>query len=182
MGASGWKYITAHDPDLGAVLARLRQQVFDREYYWPDDPDSDSWDTDWPDTMAEQFANDEVRESGTHSILDITTVIGENDPDTFGTLRPLTSHERHHRFGTATPTRADFDLRQSERQCPHRSSPVGRGTPWSYTTPKARHSRSGSGVSPATDKRRVATEMSSTFRRRLHLTAEACDAVVITAI
>ena len=36
-------------------------------------------------------------------------VIGENNPDMFASLRPLTPDERRNRFGTVTPTRTDFD-------------------------------------------------------------------------
>ena len=105
MGASSWRYITPYDADLEVVVARLRQQVFDNhDYYWPADPDSDSWEPEWPTTMADLTDAD-----GTHSILDITAVIGPGEPDGFGTLRPLTAAERQERFGTVIPTRADFD-------------------------------------------------------------------------
>ena len=105
MGASQWRYVTPYDADLEVVVARLRQQVFDNhDYHWAADPDSDGWEPQWPTTMAGLTDPD-----GTHSILDITTVIGSGEPDGFSALRPLTAAERHHLFGTATPTRTDFD-------------------------------------------------------------------------
>ena len=110
MGASQWRYITPYGADLEVVVARLHQQVFhNHDYYWPVDPDSDSWEPEWPTSMADLNDAD-----GTHSILDITTVIGAGDPDGFGTLRPLTAAERQQRFGTATPTPTDFDRHRAD--------------------------------------------------------------------
>jgi hypothetical protein len=110
MGASQWRYVTPYATDLNVVLARLRQQVFDsHDYYWPADPDSDSWEPEWPTTMADLADPD-----GTHSILDITTVIGSDEPDKFGTLRLLTAAERHQCLGTAPPTHTEFDQLRGE--------------------------------------------------------------------
>jgi uncharacterized damage-inducible protein DinB len=49
MGASQWRHVTPFDNDLEAVLARLRQQVFDRhEHYRPVDPDNDRMTMPFP--------------------------------------------------------------------------------------------------------------------------------------
>ena len=106
MGASGWRHVTPYDPDLRAVLARLRQQVFDEhDYYWPAAPDSDSGEPEWPASMAELTPTPD----GTHSILDIHRVIDAGAPDDFATLRPITTEEELDLFGTTVPTTADFE-------------------------------------------------------------------------
>ena len=103
MGASGWNYFADYDPDLESVLDRLREQVFREEaYYWPSKAPR-------PRTIDDLLSDQEIRHSGTHSILDIDEVIDAADEDGFGTLRPLSERERRDLFGTATPTRADFD-------------------------------------------------------------------------
>jgi hypothetical protein len=104
MGASGWRYVVPHDPDLGSVLELLRRQVFkDRDYYYLPD------DHEWPDTMAELFADESVQQEGTHSILDIFRVIGSDEDDDYGTLRSLRRDEVVRHFGSETPDRAAFD-------------------------------------------------------------------------
>jgi hypothetical protein len=102
--------VVPYNPDLGQVLAALRKRVFDnQEYYLLPDDDG------WPTTMDELWADEEVQYSGTHSILDIATVIGPDDPDGYGTLRPLRRDELLRYFGTVEPSRATFDHAYARR-------------------------------------------------------------------
>ncbi|MGA5305969.1 hypothetical protein ACPCHT_39195 [Nucisporomicrobium flavum] len=93
------------DKDLENCLESLRRQVFrERDYYFvPDDEDK------WPATMEELYANEDVQEEGTHSVLDIFRVIGSSDVDDHGTLRPLRSDELERHFRSTRPARADFE-------------------------------------------------------------------------
>jgi hypothetical protein len=86
-------------------LRVLHRQVFDEHDYYFELDDDDRW----PATVEELWADEYVRESGTHSILDVDRVVSPDDADAPGTVRPLTEAERLRCFGTAAPTRADFD-------------------------------------------------------------------------
>ena len=114
MGASVWDYRTPYTLDLAEALGTLRQQVFAaNEYFWSghDEPwsehDGDDED-ERPGSIDELWEDEGVQEEGTHSILDINTVIGENDQDNYGTLRLLTPAETAAVFGTPQPTAADL--------------------------------------------------------------------------
>jgi hypothetical protein len=101
VGASGWHYVTEYDGDLQAALDRLRRRVLDSgDYYWPSE-------------LGRPTALEELTEGiphdGTHSVLDVTEVLEPDNGDEWGTLRLLSTEERIDLFGTAEPTRADFD-------------------------------------------------------------------------
>ena len=123
MGASVWDYRTPYTLDLAEALGTLRQQVFAaNEYFWSghDEPwsehDGDDED-ERPGSIDELWEDEGVQEEGTHSILDINTVIGENDQDNYGTLRLLTPAETAAVFGTPQPTAADLaGLREPVRR------------------------------------------------------------------
>ena len=110
MGASGWDYVVdlpEHaPPDPSAALARLRERVLgEGDYLWAD------WLGSRPTTLAELDAirdTDEFWEEGTHSVLDVDRVVGSDQPDGEGTVRPLLAQESVELFGTATPSPADF--------------------------------------------------------------------------
>lgn len=104
MGASSWQYFVPYDLDLKAVLEALRRREFEQQkyYFLPGDEG-------WPSTMAQLFADENVQEEGTHSILDIFRIISPEDEDGYGTLRPLRPEEVVRHFGSATPDRAAFD-------------------------------------------------------------------------
>ncbi|MDY7090408.1 MAG: hypothetical protein SYR96_35625 [Actinomycetota bacterium] len=102
MGKSGWQYVTSYEWNLDAVLDGLRRRVFESgEYYWPPELDRP--------TSLEEFDAGDAPEGGTHSILDIVSVVGPRDEDGWRTLRPLTAAETVRVFGTGDPTRADFE-------------------------------------------------------------------------
>ena len=89
MGASGWDYRTPYTPDLAEALEALRTKVFaENDYYWSGDDEAGR-----PGSIDELWEDETVQEEGTHSILDISTVIGETDEDDSYTLRPLTRDE-----------------------------------------------------------------------------------------
>jgi hypothetical protein len=106
MGASGWDYLVPYDGGVAATLKRLRADVFAAgDYYWPD-----SRNRPKPATEEELWADENVRESMTHSILDIFAV-GTGDPDgerTFGRTFEVTEAECAAVFGTPHPTANDL--------------------------------------------------------------------------
>jgi hypothetical protein len=102
MGASAWCYVVSYDADPRRSLAALREQVFAaREYHFLGD--------DWPGTLPELFADEDVQETGTHSILDVSRIVDADQPDTFGTVRPLRPAELQRFFGTERPTETEFE-------------------------------------------------------------------------
>jgi len=113
MGASGWSYVTPYRGDVGESLRELRVRVFrDRRYWWPDDFEEDE---PRPDTIERLRASEHVRESGTHSILDVDRVVRTTEPpawdrwrEDLGTVRPLAQDRVTVHFGTARPSRAQF--------------------------------------------------------------------------
>ncbi|WP_349880712.1 hypothetical protein ABIH81_14205 [Micromonospora sp. HUAS YX12] len=110
MGASGWNYFTAYQPDAQAALDELRRQVFEAgDYWWAVPGGFGSSAADFPDrprSEEELWADERVQESGTHSILDMTWVLADGEEPDFGTLAPVTEAEALARAGVARPTRA----------------------------------------------------------------------------
>jgi hypothetical protein len=105
MGASEWSYVVPLDADVASAFLRLRERVFaEGDYYWPD--------RSRPATLAELDASrerPEFWETGTHSILDVDRLIDSDHQDEEGTVRPLSEEDARDVFGTATPTRREFD-------------------------------------------------------------------------
>jgi hypothetical protein len=104
VGASAWHYVVPHRDDLVEALDALQGKLLARHDYH-----FEPVGRPWPATTDELWGHEDVHESGTHSALDLHDVIPADGADDFGTLRPLTEDERIRFFGTATPTRADFD-------------------------------------------------------------------------
>lgn len=110
MGASGWAYLVLYQADLQAALDSLRRQVFESgDYISPV-----TWGLTAPES-AEALAEQEyywqfMGEHGTHSIIDVIDVVpydmGEQEP---GTVCAFTDEEYEDYFGSARPTRADWD-------------------------------------------------------------------------
>ncbi|MBF9130173.1 hypothetical protein I0C86_14585 [Plantactinospora sp. S1510] len=108
MGASGWGYVVAYQPDLGAALDALRQKVFAEGDYWWARGELGHSASDYdnrPATMRELFADEWVQESGTHSILDMYRVLGDGEKPDHGTVEPVTKAEALQYTGTELPTR-----------------------------------------------------------------------------
>lgn len=97
--------------DVTAALRSLQRQVFaDASYYWPHNGQYEEWPVrPRPASVDELWADEFVQHSGSHSILDVDTVIGPGEPDDFGTVRPLPATDIAACFGTGRPTPADFD-------------------------------------------------------------------------
>ncbi|MEV4514517.1 hypothetical protein AB0K00_36845 [Dactylosporangium sp. NPDC049525] len=106
MGASGWDYLVPFHGSAAETLARLRADVLAAgDYYWPD-----SRDRPKPLTEDELWADEAVRESMTHSILDIFEV-GTGDPaerKAFGRTFEVTDAECERMLGTTRPTADDL--------------------------------------------------------------------------
>ena len=94
MGVSTWSYVTPYRGNLAASLRELRERVFrDRDYYWWDDFEEDE---PRPATIEGIWASEEMKHSGTHSILDVARVVQstatpswDNWREDLGTVRPL---------------------------------------------------------------------------------------------
>ena len=111
MGRSGWDYVVAYRGDPAAALEQLRAATLSSgDYFW--DETSEEYIGPRPGSLAELDAlreNEEFWEIGTHSVLDVDRLIGSREPDPDGTVRQLTDEEAVGFFGTATPTRAQFE-------------------------------------------------------------------------
>jgi hypothetical protein len=112
MGASGWGYTVAYEPDFEAALQRLRNKVFaEGDYYWfhedefiPEDERRPK-----PATMEELFTDPEVQECGTHSILDVFGMTGPGEQPDYGLVHPVSAEEAREHIGTDRPTRAHIE-------------------------------------------------------------------------
>jgi hypothetical protein len=121
MGASGWTYVTPYRGDVEASLRELRHRVFrDGDYYWfwqqypGDNP------LPRPATIDGIWETETMRETGTHSILDIYRVLTTTDPPNrhnvsdYSTVRPLAPERVRYHFGACRPTRVRFEALASD--------------------------------------------------------------------
>jgi hypothetical protein len=114
VGASGWSYVTPYRGSVAESLKELRERVFrDRDYYWWDDFEEDE---PRPATIEGIWESEPMKESGTHSILDVNRVVAttqapswDNWREDLGTVRPLAADRVAHHFGTGRPSRAQFE-------------------------------------------------------------------------
>lgn len=110
MGASGWSYYVAYQPDLGRALDELREKVFaEGDYWWAVPYEFGKSASDFPDrprSEEELWESEVVQESGTHSILDVHEVVRSGQSGRFGTVEPVSEEEALRCAGVATLTRA----------------------------------------------------------------------------
>jgi len=111
MGASGWEYVVSYQQDLGAALDVLRREVFAAGDFVKPSSVVDLPDPLSVDALTEQDQYWEfMGESGTHSIIDVLSVIpADSGDEEYGTIRPLSEAEYAGLFGTAQPGRADYE-------------------------------------------------------------------------
>ena len=107
MGASEWHYRTPYTGDLTAALTVLQHAVFHAGDYYQ--PESESPDGAPPASIEDLLANESVRQSGTHSILDVGEIISTGDEDRFGAVKTISAVEALTNFGTTRPTAEDFE-------------------------------------------------------------------------
>ncbi|MFD5424449.1 hypothetical protein [Streptomyces sp. NPDC127084] len=94
-----------YQKDLGRAFAGLRREVFEsHDYYWVGEDEGEPW----PSTEEELWENEDVQESGTHSILDIVRLVGAKEKADAGTLLPVTEDEALQLFGSRKPRRTDM--------------------------------------------------------------------------
>jgi hypothetical protein len=97
MGASGWCYSVEYETDIGAVLEKLRQQVFlDGDYYFSRDDDQPA-----PATIDELLWAQGT--NGTHSILDIVGGVRTEPEEYWASVCPLSDEQVLDCFGTTEP-------------------------------------------------------------------------------
>src|SRR5262249_2529984 len=114
MSASGWSYVTAYQGDAAESLRELRERVFrDKEYHWADEIEEDE---PRPATIEGSGASEEMGQSGTHSILEVSRVVETTAPPSWdnrredlGTIRPMAAERVIRYFGTGRPSRARFE-------------------------------------------------------------------------
>jgi hypothetical protein len=109
MGASGWEYYVPYQADLDAALDALRATVFaEGAYWWAVPYELGKSAADFPNrprTEDELWAADDVKESGTHSILDVFRVADPGEAATYGLVMPVTADEAAPITGGAELTR-----------------------------------------------------------------------------
>lgn len=133
MGASGWSYVTPYRGDVAESLRELRERVFrDKAYYWWDDFEEDE---PRPAAIAGIWASEEMKQSGTHSILDVDRVVGTTEAPgggnwrtDLGTVRPLAADAIVRHFGTAKPSRAQFEALADNPEAPGFAEFIGEVT------------------------------------------------------
>jgi hypothetical protein len=114
MGASGWEYVVPYQQDLGGAIDSLRREVFAAGDYVKSADYGDVFDLPEPASVEDLTEQEQYWEfmgtSGTHSIIDVLTVIPSDFADNdFATIRPLSDAERSELFGTAQPSRTDYE-------------------------------------------------------------------------
>ncbi|BCJ50642.1 hypothetical protein Asp14428_21170 [Actinoplanes sp. NBRC 14428] len=115
MGASGWDYHVEYQPDLGKALRELRARVFaEGDYWWAEPCEFGKSAMDFPNrprTEEELWSSELVRESGTHSILDMHEMVRPGENPGYCTVEPVTEAEalRSAGVGLAGLTRAHVD-------------------------------------------------------------------------
>ena len=127
MGASSWEYVMQYQADLAGALNSLRHRVFaDGSYLSPAElgyPAPESVD----DLVTEPYW-EFMGTSGTHSILDVLSVVpADDDEQEYATIRPLTDREYRELWGNPQPTRDDFGRVSNSAQL-HEYVDAGRNT------------------------------------------------------
>lgn len=133
MGASGWSYVTSYRDDVAQSLRELRERVFrDKAYNWWDDFEEDE---PRPATIDGIWASEYMKESGTHSILDVSRVVEttrapswDNAREDLGTVRPLAAGAIQRHFGTSQPSRAQFEALTDDPKAPGFAEFIGEVT------------------------------------------------------
>nr|WP_296064973.1 hypothetical protein [uncultured Actinoplanes sp.] len=110
MGASEWSYYVEYQPDLGAALDKLRARVFEEgDYWWAEPYEFGKSAMDFPNrprTEEELWSSESVRDSGTHSILDMHEVIRPGETPQHCTVEPVSAAEAVQCAGVSRLTRA----------------------------------------------------------------------------
>lgn len=111
MGASGWEYVVSYQQDLSAALDGLRRKVFAAGDFVKPGSVFDLPDPVSADDLTEQEQYWEfMGEVGTHSILDVVSVIPAGSAgQEYGTIRLLSDTEYADLFGTAQASLASYE-------------------------------------------------------------------------
>jgi hypothetical protein len=96
MGAEPYQYLVDYEDDIGAVLKKLRERVFESGEF-----NGAQFNPSTPEEALEMAAED-----GTRSILDIMAI---SETPQFCAAAPLTAEELHEFFGTDKPTVKMFE-------------------------------------------------------------------------
>ncbi|MFI6604856.1 hypothetical protein ACIBHX_52305 [Nonomuraea sp. NPDC050536] len=109
MGASRWDFVVPYQENLRAAFAQAQEQAFrESAYFW--------WTSELPrpHTVAELWKDEVTRHDGTHSLLDMSRVLEAGAEPELGAVVPLSAEAALRLFGTARPTRDDYEREQGE--------------------------------------------------------------------
>ncbi|TWG14038.1 hypothetical protein FHX34_104332 [Actinoplanes teichomyceticus] len=102
-----------YQPDLGRALDELRKRVFEEgDYWWAEPYQLGTSAADFPNrprTEDELWSSEAVLESGTHSILDMRTVVRPGEKPDYCTVEPVSEREALECAGVARLTRAHVE-------------------------------------------------------------------------
>ena len=127
VGASGWEYMVPYQSDMAEALASLRRLVFaEGSYVNPSELGLRAPAT--VDELEQEPYWEFMGTSGTHSILDVLSVVpADDDEQEYATIRPLTDREYRELWGNPQPTRDDFGRVSNSAQL-HEYVDAGRNT------------------------------------------------------
>ncbi|MFB4316336.1 hypothetical protein [Actinomadura sp. 21ATH] len=109
MGGTEWDRVVPYNVDVSAALTMARVLTFrEGDYYWVHDGRWGFPERPRPGSIHELWADPVVRETGTHSVLDIWDVCGPDEESRIASAAPLTRETAHRLFGTDRPTRDDY--------------------------------------------------------------------------
>jgi hypothetical protein len=109
VGASAWEYVVPHQGDLGEALAELRRRVFaEGSYLSPSEVGLGLPGPATLDELVQELYWEFMGTCGTHSILDVLSVVPAHEEQGYATIRPLADREYRELFGSPQPTRDDF--------------------------------------------------------------------------
>ena len=107
MGASDWHYVVDYREDAAAAFAELQRTVMAAGDFYRGLGDRHAF-TSMADLEAARNT-ETFWDEGTHSILDMVTVVAPDAQDETAAVRVLRDDEVRAQFGTDRPTTADFE-------------------------------------------------------------------------
>ncbi|MER7501439.1 hypothetical protein AB0L05_20945 [Nonomuraea pusilla] len=98
-----------YQEDLRAAFAQAQEQAFQEgaSFWWTSERPR-------PRTLAELWKDEVTRHDGTHSLLDMACVLEPGAEPELGAVVPVSAEAVLRLFGTARPTRADYERERGE--------------------------------------------------------------------
>jgi hypothetical protein len=111
MGASCWSYVVDYVDDPQEMLDELHKaELAEGNYYWcqPETPKPATFQD--LHQLYRRPENELIATNGTHSILNVFRLLPTGTADDYGTIVPLTPEQVQKAFGTAEPSREQFEI------------------------------------------------------------------------